>query len=250
MLELVSRPEALKNEVFASFIHSWQSRFDPRIDPYLREPGMYYEDPISDEPRYFSKEEIELLHNREIEWFESNKDLISPIALEKHGELIYNLDFFDIIVYSVELGNMMQKLSEHLNSKITFLLDYNVSWLHQKNDFKPVHDALTYLGQQGIDEHFAGGIKADGEVLAELFTRLFWIIRCNASLPYCWFTSDTDPFVGDVCKYGNFHFHCYSESIKVSIESFAGQNGMIKIDECFQNFYDPGDIEGRQIQFD
>lgn len=249
MINLISRNQALQNPVFASFIHSWQSRFDPRVDPGLTEPGIYYDWDLKVD-RYFSQEEVNAIHQAGIEDFERRKDQIMPIESVSHGELIYNLDFNDITVYAAELGYTIQKLGIFLDSKITFLLDYNTPWLYQKNDFKPVADALLYLESLGVTEDFVGGFHSDGDDLAELTRNLFWIIRCNAALPYCWFCTDKDAFVGDICKYGNFHFYCFSPGIKERLEDFASGHGLQRIEECYENFSDTGAIEGRRLKLD
>ena len=249
MLELITRSQALQNPTFASFIHSWQSRFDPRVDPGLTEPGIYYDWDLKAD-RYFSQEEVDAIHQANIEEYELRKDPTTPIEIISHGELIYNLDFTDITVYSAELGYALQRLARFLDSKITFLLDYDTPWLYQKNDFKPVADALHYLESLGVTEEFVGGFRADGDDLAELTRNLFWIIRCNAALPYCWFGTEKDAFAGDICKHGNFHFYCFSPEIKERLEDFASGHGLQRIEECYENFSDTGAIEGRQILID
>lgn len=65
MRNLISRQEALRNEVFASFIGTWQTRFDPRDDPYMIGEGNYY-DPELDDQRFFTQREIDEVHEREL----------------------------------------------------------------------------------------------------------------------------------------------------------------------------------------
>lgn len=246
MIELISRPVALENEVFASFIHSWQERFDPRVDPYMTEPGIYY-DSQTDQDRFFSREEIDKIRQEEVEEFERRSDPITPRKLDYAGELIYCLPYTDIIVYANGTGKVLENLSAFLKVEMTFLMDYRLPWLYQKNDYPPVNSALIFLSEQGVSENFDGGLRARGESLAALSTNLFWITRCNASLPYCWFSCGDEPFVGNVCKYGNIHFYTYSETMKVKLESFAIKNGLIKITECLQYFSDTSMIDGREI---
>ncbi|MFZ1677973.1 MAG: hypothetical protein WAT91_11900, partial [Saprospiraceae bacterium] len=110
----------------------------------------------------------------------------------------------------------------------------------------PVNKALQYLQDQGVSEDFVGGIQADDDELAGLTTNLFWIIRCNASLPYCWFSSNEDAFVGDICKNGHLHIYSYDENFTKRVQHFASENGLIEIDECLEEF-EGGLISGRQL---
>lgn len=249
MIELITRQEALRNEVFASFIQKWQERYDPRTDPYMTVPGVYYDSKIDSE-RFYSAQEIDFISKIEISEYERLRDPITSIKIENSSEVIFNLRYKDIIVYTIEIGKVLHALSKVLNSKIVFLLEYSVPWLWQKNDFKPVNTAINYLKDIGVSNNFVGGIRADDFELEKLATNLFWIIRCNASLPYCWFASESDPFVGNICKYGSLHFDCFSDSIKHTLNEFGKKHGLKKIDDCIQGFCDTDPIQGRQLQLE
>jgi len=246
MIELISRSTALENDVFATFIHNWQQRFDPRIDPYMTEPGIYY-DNLTDQDRFYTGEEINKIRQEEVEEFERRSDPIMPGKFEYTGELLYCLPYTDIIVYAIEIGKVLENLSAYTNAKTTFLLDYRIPWLHQQNEYPPVNSALNYLREEGVSEDFVGGIRADGKRLEELSKNLFWIIRCNASLPYCWFSCGYESFVGNICKHGNIHLYTYGEAVKEKLIAFASQNGLIEIKECLQGFTDSRSIDGREL---
>jgi hypothetical protein len=245
-MKLITRKQALKNEVFASFIGIWQERFDPREDPYMTTPGNYFDWEL-DKERFYDQIEIDSIRKKELEEFLNRRDDVTIKKYEYFGELKYNLDFKDIFIYSIEIGKILEQLSNALNSELIFILDYNVPWLSQENDFEPVIKASNYLREIGTNEEFSGAYKLSGDELAEFAANLFWIIRCNASLPYCWFSTESHQFIGDVCKHGNLHFHTYSEEIKKQLESFAKQNSLIEIDDCVEGFTGDGGIEGRQI---
>ncbi len=245
-MKLITRKQALKNEVFASFIGTWQTRFDPREDPYMTTPGNYFDWEL-DKERFYDQIEIDSIHKKELEEFLNCKDDVTIKKYEYFGELKYNLDFKDIFIYSIEIGKILEQLSIALNSELIFILDYNVPWLSQENDFAPVIKASNYLREIGTNEEFSGAYKLSGDELAEFVANLFWIIRCNASLPYCWFSTESHQFIGDVCKHGNLHFHTYSEEVKIQLESFAKQNSLIEIDDCVEGFIGDSGIEGRQI---
>ena len=212
MKMLISRKQALHNEVFASFIGTWQKRFDPREDPYMTTPGNYF-DWEQDKERYYDQIEIDLINKQELDEFLERKDDVTIKKYEYFGELKYNLNFKDIFIYSIEIGKILERLSDELNAELIFILDYDVPWLSQENDFEPVSKASNYLREIGTSEEFSGAFKLSGNNLAEFASNLFWIIRCNASLPYCWFSTDNHQFVGDICQYGNIHLHTYSIEI-------------------------------------
>lgn len=243
---MISREQALTNEVFASFISKWQKRYDPSEDPYMTEAGNYYDYEI-DKERYFDQDEIDEINKRELDEFYKRKDNVQIKDFEYFGELIYNLNYTDIIIYSIEIGNIIEQLSKALNEEIIFILDYTIPWLSQENEYEPVAKALNYLKHIGTSNDFCGAYKLTGKALAEFVAHLFWIIRCNASLPYCWFSTDKHAFVGEICQYGNIHLHAYSNEIKHFFETFATNNSLIKIEACIEAFSSDGGIEGRQI---
>lgn len=246
MNNLISRKEALSNKVFASFIAGWQKRFDPSDDLVMTEEGSYWDYEL-DKERFFAESEIDAINEKELKEYLNLKDEIEPLELVPFGELKYNLAYKDIAVYAMELGKTLEQLSQDLQSDIIFMLDYSVPWLSQDNDYNPVVDAVKYLKEFGVAEDYVGAFKLNGDELAKLTTNLFWLFRCNASLPYCWFTTDQHPFVGNICQYGNIHLHTYSQEIKEVIESFARTIGLVEIDRCEDAFDDRGTIEGRQI---
>jgi hypothetical protein len=246
MYILISRQDALINEVLSSFIASWQKRFDPRDDPYMTTPGNYFDWELGIH-RYFDQSEIDKINERELVEFLSLEDDIEVKNLEYYGELIFNLNFSDIFVYAIELGSVMEKLSNSMGADLIFILDYGVPWMSQKNDYEPVAKALNYLSKIGTTETFNGAYKLSGNDLAEFVENLFWIIRCNASLPYCWFFTENHAFVGEICQHGNIHFHTYSQVIKDKIQVFAKKESLVVIDDCVEAFSDDGGIRGRQI---
>lgn len=245
-MSLITRQEALNNEVFSSFIAIWQKRFDPREDPYMTSPGMYFDNEL-DRERYFDQSEIDKIYKQELDEFMSLKDDVKIKNYKYFGELIYNLQFTDIFIYAIELGRIMEKFSNTLGTELIFILDYGIPWMSQKNDYEPVAKAMHYLSEIGTTETFNGAFKLSGDKLDEFVANLFWIIRCSASLPYCWFSTENHHFVGEICKHGNIHFHTYSQTMKDEIENFAMQESLLSIDDCVEAFSYDGRICGRQI---
>jgi hypothetical protein len=253
MIELLERQDIFKlNETFASFIADVQdAKYNPTLDYNKYEPCEMYVDE-SEELRFVSQQECDEWNSKAFEEHLKNKDNISQISIkERHaGEIAYNFPHDNMEKYIENLANGIVELSNRLQWKaVIFLLDYSTPWLHQDNDYKPVKKALDYLKKIGTSTNFNGGFKASGQDLKELTTHLFWIIRCNAALPDCYFSGVDKDFTADICKYGNIHFHFYSDKDKLEIQRTAEEIGMIGIEDgqCFENFSETSAIDGRQI---
>lgn len=211
---------------------------------------MYFED--SEESRFVTQEECDKLNKEDYEDYLKRKDNFEVLDIEEDysGSLVYGLPMCKIDTYVDNLSESIMKLSEELKlQSVFFLLDYSTPWLYQNNDFKPVKKALEYLRNIGITDSFCGGIKASGQEIKELTKNLFWILRCNASLPDCYFSGIDKDFIGDICKHGNIHFHCYSKKEKLKIKKTVLKIGMRKIEngKCYELFSKSSAIKGRQI---
>jgi hypothetical protein len=147
----------------------------------------------------------------------------------------------------VKLSEVIEKLSQKLNQPFLFLLDYSTPWLYQENDFEPVQAAYKYLNSIGIDKEFVGGVLCSGDELKNFINHLFWLVRCNASLPECFFAGENTSFVLSICKHGILHLELYSEDEKTLIINYCKELGMIEAEECYDTFSDSNAIEGRQI---
>jgi hypothetical protein len=254
MIELLDRQQIFKlNKTFASFIAGVQNAmYNPMLDYNKYTPGVMYVD-SSDKPRFVSQEECDKWNEQAFESYLKRKDKVEPFAIdEKHaGEVIYKLtSAADIPAYIDNLSDTIVAFADRLHwQAVVFLLDYSTPWLHQDNDYKPVKEALDYLKSKGVDAHFNGGFKASGEDLKELIKNLFWLIRCNAALPCCYFSGIDKEFTADICQYGNIHFHFYSQHDKMEVENLASELGMVSVENgnCMDNFSSTGAIEGRQI---
>jgi hypothetical protein len=254
MVELLDRRQILKlNRTFASFIAEVQdAKYNPTLDYNKYKPGEMYVDD-SDKPRFVSQEECDKWNAEAFAKYLNEKDDIEPFSLkDKHtGEVTYTLSqTIDIDCYVDNLANTMVALCDRLNWKaVVFLFDYSIPWLYQDSDYKPVKKALDYLKSIGVDNNFNGGFKASRQDIKELTKNLFWLIRCNAALPTCYFSGIVTDFTANICKHGNIHFHFYSQQDKINIGNLATDLGMVDIEngDCYNTFSETGVIEGRQI---
>lgn len=255
MIELLQRKPALElNETFASFIiASQQIRYDPSVNGSIYESGeIIYLNNDSPEPKAITQEESDTLNREAIEEYKSRRDhidIISDIQTFKSSSL-YQCTLTDIHTYASNLGTSIKELSNSMNwPSVIFLLDYSIHWSYQDNDYEPVRKALDYLKHIGVDQNFNGGINTNGSDLETFVEHLFWLVRCNGSLPNCYFSGNGSKTMGTICKQGNIHLEFYSEEEKNNFRKVANRIGIIEIRDavCDEKFSETGSIEGRQI---
>jgi len=254
MIELMSRREILElNKTFASFIINWQyQEYNPSLEHNKYKPGMMYDIRLNKLRRY-SRKEVDSINKERLEVYNRVKDNVDIISIEEKyaGTLIYNFPYAEIENYVETLSESMAAHAEESDwGSVIFLLVYPTPWLEQENDYGPVKNASDYLKSIGVTEDFSGGIKANGEDLEELMKHLFWIVRCNASLPYCFFSGIDRDFVGNICQYGNVHFYFYSEHELIETKNQAFILGMTAVEKCFENFSEPGVIKSRRLNLE
>ena len=246
MIELVTREKTFENDALASMIYGIQKLNDPREDDYWGQEGIYFDSNI-DKERHFNQDEITEIKEQELKQFMFYTDRLNQKTVEFTGSIIYNLKFSDIHVYAIKLGEVFKRMSILFKSNIHFILENKTPWLIQKNELRNVKKALEFLEINGVSEEYYGAISASGDELAELIENLFWLIRCNANLPICWFSTDNDKFVGNICHYGNIHFETYSATAIDQIKEFGNLNNLIQIENCQEGFSETGAIQGREI---
>lgn len=251
MIELLNRQEIFKlNKTFASYIINWQEQeYDPSLEHNKYEAGTMYDLEL-EKYRYYTQEEVDQMNAERLEDYNRMKDNVQVSSIKESyaGTLVYNLPFAQIDDYARNLAESIETLAEKSAwQEVIFLLVYPIPWLKQQNDYKPVKSALDYLKSVGVTNDFTGGFKANGNELKELVKHLFWIFRCNAALPYGFFSGIDKDFAGSICKYGNIHFHFYSETEMFEIRNNCLDLGMIQIERCFENFSETGAIKGPRL---
>jgi hypothetical protein len=122
----------------------------------------------------------------------------------------------------------------------------NTPWLYQENEYLPVKNALDYLSQK-IDKDFDGGFLLNGKAIIEFIPHLFWLVRCNASLPDFYISYPKSKTVVSICKYGVLHFDFYNHNEKIKILKLMSDLNFKELDNCYDQI--EFDIfEGRQIK--
>lgn len=123
------------------------------------------------------------------------------------------------------LGIELTKLTKAFHADtLIFLGDTETPWLYQDNEYKPVKEAQEYLKANKVGKRFNGALKVDTEELPIFTKHLAWLTRCNAALPYFYFTDQKQNIVGHICKYGNLHLDSLNELADKTLKSFIDRS--------------------------
>ena len=245
-----SREEILKiNQFYTEFLIGVQNaRHKPDENEYVVGNKIILDN--SNKTTVLTKELVESLINEELKHFNDNRDK-SPFKSKLELNFIESRLLIssqkDSKNYLSEIALSLEKLRSELNEDYLLILgDWNTNWLNQDNDYKPVFNALNYL-KRFIDKDFNGGFIFFGNELVEFISHLFWLIRCNASLPYFYMTFPKSETIITLCKYGVLHFEFYNEKERKIILAKLKEINFQEIKRCG----DPVDFdkfEGRKIK--
>lgn len=236
------------NPFFTNFL------LDMQLDHY--EPKVYKEgDDVfflgMKESEILTKEKAKKLNEKEKDDFEKGRDKFDRIKVAKKK----NIEVKFIISskkdhqnYLKDLGTFLERLRVILKEeKLMILGIWNTPWLIQENDYYPARVALDYLKTR-IDSNFAGGFFLKGEELIEFLPHLFWITRCNMSLPYFYMAFAKSTLIINLCKYGVLHIQIFTKNDQQVIETLLKEMKLTEIRTC----NDPiefDDFEGRKLEF-
>ncbi|RCH56567.1 hypothetical protein DJ568_01530 [Mucilaginibacter hurinus] len=148
------------------------------------------------------------------------------------------------------LGIQLTKLMLRLDVKELFFLgETRGAWLYQYNDYKPAKKALDYMANNGISERFNGAINVSLSELPEFIKHFFWLIRCNASLPYFYFCNNEFTVIGSICQYGNLHLSALNKKTDMLIKNAIRQTKfeLLSGNTCYNSFEKSKAVAGRRI---
>jgi len=237
-----SRKEILEiNPAFTKFILDMQLSDKP--EPF--EVGeIVILELDKDEGTTLTEELANKLNREQNEEFEINRDInpfpnLEELVLIDNRLIISSKD--NTTEYLSDIANSIEKIRVELKeSNLIVLGVQNTPWLHQENDYLPVNNALNYLKKR-VDSEFNGGFLLKEESLLEFVPHLFWLTRCNASLPYFYMSFPKAKTIITICKYGVLHFEFYEQDEKMKILQILSDLNFKEIDSCgdpveFDNF--------------
>lgn len=240
-----SRIQLLKiNQAFTRFILEYQ---------YASKPSLFEEgeDVVLDNQEVITltKELAEKFNSDANEEFEMNKDENPFIEIEK-------LEFIESCLmvstkdnldeYLFDIAGVLEDIRVELKQLDLIILGVqNIPWLKQDNNYEPVKKALEYL-TKSIDKTFDGGFILREKELMEFIPHLFWLIRCNVSLPPFFMSFTQAKTIISLCKNGVLHFEFYDLLERQTILKVLKESKFSEVKECadlieFDNF------EGRNI---
>jgi hypothetical protein len=149
-----------------------------------------------------------------------------------------------------QLGIELADLTKQLGyDSLTFLGDTELAWLHQDNDYKPAREAQLYLVDNKIGRRFNGALLVGNLELAIFVRHLSWLTRCNASLPYFYFTDKGQNLLGHICKYGNLHIDTLNWATDELLKAYVLKSNFGHLDggNCYNQFGKTSAISGRRI---
>ncbi|WP_339756824.1 hypothetical protein [Algoriphagus aquimarinus] len=242
---LESREEILKlNNCFTEHLISVQkAKYEP-TDKWIVGESVILDD--SDDEVVLTKEQADKLNKEEQQYFLDNRDEYNSQNLNKWiGRTTLTSSKKDSQGYLNDLGQSLTDLSRDYGELI-ILGDWNTPWLNQQNDYPPVAKALQFLSQK-IDKKFNGGFVLNSDEISEFTPYLFWLTRCNASLPEFMMTFKNSKTVIEICKYGVLHLEFYGEQEREKLMNFFNDREFEEVDSCndpieFDNF------KGRKIK--
>jgi hypothetical protein len=243
-----SRKEILKiNPAFTKFILDLQLSYKP--EPFEVGESVILE-LDDDEGTTLTKELAEKLNREQNEEFETNRD-INPFPTSEELVFLENRLIIpskdNTTEYLSDIANSLEKIRLELKETDLIVLGVqNTPWLYQENDYLPVINALNYLKQR-VNSEFNGGFLLKEESLLEFIPHLFWLTRCNASLPYFYMSFPKSKTIITICKYGVLHFEFYNQDEKMRILQVLSGLNFKELDKCgdpveFDNF------DGRRIE--
>lgn len=185
------------------------------------------------------------------EYIETNYDFLD-INCNNYKEQyvsskILHLNINDISCYTDILGEKLISLLKSINAEsVAIILNTKCDWFIQKNNYKPVRKALKELREIVGKKNYYGAFDVDLKYLKQMIEILFWLVRCNASLPYIHLICEKQKVSFMICKYGNLHIGIYSKEIDENIEELYSKNDFIAIDGEYEFLED--EFKGRKIK--
>ena len=165
---------------------------------------------------------------------------------------------FNLGINHSVLETFPKKLSERINSLFDFLnVEQFIIISHLKldlfgnteHDYDKVKNAYEQLKKMIVSESYKEAILADRKDLPKLIDILFWLERCDGSIPEYIFWFDTNErFCFHLCKYGKIHFIDFTNGDLISKEKLAELEFEILEGSCSEQFTEENKIENRKIK--
>ncbi|UWX68210.1 hypothetical protein NZD85_06335 [Empedobacter stercoris] len=165
---------------------------------------------------------------------------------------------FNLSINHSVLDTFPKKLSERINCLFDFLnVEQFIIISHLKldlfgnteHDYDKVKNSYEQLKKITLSESYKEAILADKKDLPELIDILFWLERCDGSLPEYIFWFDTNErFCFHLCQYGKVHIIDFTNGNLLNNEQLAELQFEIVEDRCYDQFTEESRIENRKLK--
>lgn len=202
----------------------------------------------ADEAVVLTKEQAEQMNQEDLQYYVDNKDNYAVKELNQWvGKATLISSKQEPQQYLNDLGQSLAELSDHFG-ELMILGDWNTPWLSQENEYVPVAKAIQFLKQK-IDPDFNGGFMLHDQEIAAFIPHLFWLTRCNASLPEFMMAFKHSKTVFSICKYGVLHGDFYDLQEREKMMRFFSENNFQEVDRCSDPIVFDA-FDGRRIKID
>jgi len=245
-----SREQILKiNQIFTThLIQIQKAKHNPEDYAYQVGDQLLMEG--SDKPLILSQEKAEELNKEEQDFVDSYRDRnpFKQVSVAKWvGGCTLISSKTNAEKYLSDLSNSLEGLRNQLKAQNLIVIgDWPTPWLAQENEYAPVKEAMDFL-KMIISSDFDGGFLLNAKDLTSFIPRLFWLTRCNASLPDFLMTFENSKTIFSICKYGILHIESYDQEELKTINHYFKIKNFIEVDECIDPV-DFDDFVGRMIK--
>lgn len=229
MITLSTRKEIVKSKKFISseLTKLQKAIYDDEI----------FEDDKEDNEEHIYLEMYDVMHDEVLKYRTYNT--------------IIGLNHSNINTFTTTLSIKLTELFNAINASEFILISHlKMDFFgNRKNKFKPLMNAYQALekitGQKTYEETFI----FDLESMPNIIQIIFWITRCDASVPEYIFMFDQDEKIQiSLCKYGNIHLTQFDTEVLTTKK--LTDLGWTIIEDELDNFSQAGAIEGRQLKME
>lgn len=225
MTRLVERAQVLQHRVLASYVAMIQADL-------LKEELEFVESETE-------KEEIIALYDA--------VDYQQPdIANAIKEEVFYHIED-DLSLYPTLLGNALYHFFIQEEIERFYIIPYTKSGIISTIDsnYAPFH-----LAQQSLQEMIGSrsdnkAYEVDTVSAKNIVQSLFWISRCDGSIPKIFLQPDSRNYFINICKYGNLHLYVCNEDEAVVSNTLLNVGLRKWVGQEYDRFSNSTTIEGR-----
>jgi hypothetical protein len=131
---------------------------------------------------------------------------------------------------AIELAQLIKNLGY---DKLIFLGDTNQYWISklsvQRDDYKPLKEALEYLMDNKVSRTFNGALQVDQAESFVFLKHFYCLIRCDASLPYFHFIDKGQNIIGYIHYTGEVRIDTLNKDTDRKFSTIISNTNFLKV---------------------